>query len=205
MGLSGNAGILPASLSTMPVSQITYIVCLLVIAAIRLVELRVSSRNESQLKTHGATKMPEPNYAAMVALHTGILIASAAEVVFLARPLIPWLALGMATVFVATNGVRWWVIRTLAGRWSVHVVTPARGIVSTGPFRYVRHPNYSAVFVEMIAIPLLHTAWLTALVGAVAHILVLRARVALEESVLLADPDYRAAMASKPRFVPRLF
>lgn len=189
----------------MPVGRIAYIAFLLLIAAIRLVELRVSGRNQSQLETHGAKKMPEPNYAAMVALHTGILIASAAEVVFLERPLLPWLAVAMAVVFVATNCVRWWVIRTLAGRWSVRVVTPARGIVASGPFRYIRHPNYTAVFIEMMAIPLLHTAWLTALVGAVAHIFILRARVTLEESVLLADPDYRAAMAAKPRFVPRLF
>jgi methyltransferase len=126
-------------------------------------------------------------------------------VVFLDRPFIPTLAMAMALVFVATNGVRWWVIRTLAGRWSVRVLTPSLGIVASGPFRHVRHPNYAAVFVEMMAIPLVHSAWLTALVGAVIHVFVLRARIALEESVLLANPEYAAAMSGKPRFVPWLF
>ena len=57
----------------------------------------------------------------------------------------------------------------------------------------------------MLAIPLMHAAWITALLGAIAHIFVLRSRVQLEESVLLADPDYRAAMEPKPRFIPGLF
>jgi methyltransferase len=61
------------------------------------------------------------------------------------------------------------------------------------------------VFAEMIALPLIHTAWITAIVGTVAHALVLRMRLSTEERVLLANPDYRAAMSSKPRFLPGLF
>ncbi|MGH9794243.1 MAG: isoprenylcysteine carboxylmethyltransferase family protein [Candidatus Acidiferrales bacterium] len=190
----------------MPTSHLAYIAFLLAIAALRLIELRVSRCNQSRLATEGAEQIAEPRFAVMVALHTGILLASAAEVILLRRPLLPVLAVAMAVLLAATNVVRWWVIRTLAGRWSVRVLTPSRlGIVTGGPFRYVRHPNYAAVFVEMIAIPLLHTAWLTALIGAVAHIFVLRARIALEESALLANPDYRAAMAHKPRFIPHVY
>ncbi|MGH9791650.1 MAG: isoprenylcysteine carboxyl methyltransferase family protein [Candidatus Acidiferrales bacterium] len=187
-------------------SQMAYVAFLLGIAALRLIELRVSERNQARLTKHGAEPIAEPRYALMVALHAGILVASAAEVILSQRPFLPALAIATTVVLAATNGVRWWVIRTLAGRWSVRVLTPSRlGIVTDGPYRYVRHPNYAAVFVEMIAIPLLHTAWLTALIGAVAHIFVLRARIALEESVLLANSDYRAAMAAKPRFIPRPF
>jgi methyltransferase len=79
------------------------------------------------------------------------------------------------------------------------------GVITSGPFRYVRHPNYAAVFVEMIALPLIHTAWITALAGAVVHIVVLVFRLSAEERVLFADPDYAAAMSSKPRFIPGLF
>lgn len=190
----------------MHTSQIAYVALLLAIAALRLIELRVSRRNQSRLATHGAEQIAEPRYALMVALHAGILVASAAEVILLQRPFLPVLAMAMAVLLAATNGVRWWVIRTLAGRWSVRVLTPSRlGIIASGPFHYVRHPNYAAVFTEMIAIPLLHTAWLSALIGGVIHILVLRSRIALEESVLLANADYRAAMARKPRFIPRPF
>jgi len=57
----------------------------------------------------------------------------------------------------------------------------------------------------MVALPLIHTAWITALVGAFAHMAVLSQRLAMEERVLFANPDYRAAMAGKPRFLPGLF
>ena len=79
------------------------------------------------------------------------------------------------------------------------------GVVTSGPFRFVRHPNYAAVFAEMLALPLIHTAWITALAGSLAHLAVLTQRLSTEERVLFANPDYRAAMAGKPRFLPGLF
>ena len=68
--------------------------------------------------------------------------------------------------------------------------------------RYVRHPNYVAVFVELAALPLVHGAYLTAIAGALLHAAVLHRRVGLEESVLMADESYRLAFARKPRFIP---
>jgi methyltransferase len=79
------------------------------------------------------------------------------------------------------------------------------GVITTGPFRYVRHPNYAAVFLEMLVLPLIHTAWITAIAGAAAHVLVLSQRLSTEERVLFSDSHYRAAMSGKPRFVPGLF
>jgi methyltransferase len=79
------------------------------------------------------------------------------------------------------------------------------GVVTSGPFRFVRHPNYAAVFTEMLALPLIHTAWITALVGSIAHAVVLSQRIAAEEQVLFANPEYRVAMTGKPRFLPGLF
>jgi len=112
----------------------------------------------------------------------------------------------MLAVFLAANAVRWWVIRSLGAHWNVQVVDSTRlGVVTSGPFRYVRHPNYAAVFAEMLALPLIHAAWITALAGAIAHIGVLAQRLSTEERVLFANPDYRAAMTGKPRFLPGLF
>ncbi len=112
----------------------------------------------------------------------------------------------MFAVFLAANVVRWWVIHSLGEHWNVQVVDSTRlGVVTSGPFRYVRHPNYAAVFAEMLALPLIHTAWITAAAGAIAHIGVLAQRLSTEERVLFANPDYRAAMTGKPRFLPGLF
>jgi methyltransferase len=103
------------------------------------------------------------------------------------------------------NGLRWWVIRTLDRHWNVQVMDSlALGVVTGGPYRFVRHPNYVAVFLELLALPLVHTAYVTALAGTLVHLFVLWRRIALEERVLLAHADYRAAFAERPRFIPRL-
>ena len=81
----------------------------------------------------------------------------------------------MAVLFVFANFLRWWVIRTLAGYWNVEVMASSRcGVVTSGPYRWVRHPNYVAVVAELFALPMMHTAWITALVGTAANLEILR-------------------------------
>lgn len=190
----------------MDLSVIAFLILLAAVAGQRLFELRVSRRHQQQLVSRGAARVNDPKFRWMVVLHTAVLIGAAVEVVVLKRPFIPALAATMFAIFLAANAVRWWVISTLGAHWNVQVVDSTRlGIISSGPFRFVRHPNYAAVFTEMIALPLIHTAWITALTGALLHIAVLGQRLSTEERVLFANPDYRAAMAHKPRFLPGLF
>ena len=190
----------------MELSRALFVALVAAVAALRFVELRISRRNQRRLAERGATRAPDPRFPAMVAVHTCVLAGAAAEVVFLERPFYPLLASVMGALFLAANALRWWVIHTLGAHWNVQVMDSARlGVVTSGPYRWVRHPNYSAVFVEMLSLPLIHTAWITALAGTVAHLWVLRGRVAAEEKVLLAEPEYRAAMGNKPRFLPHFF
>jgi methyltransferase len=119
------------------------------------------------------------------------------------RPFVPALAMPALVLLVVSTWTRWWVIQTLGRHWNVGVMDSTRqGVVDTGPYRWVRHPNYTAVFVELLALPLIHTAWITALLGGLAHVFVLRARVAAEDRVLLANADYVARMGRKPSFFP---
>ncbi len=190
----------------MDLSVILFLALLLLVAALRIVELRISRSHQRQLVSRGAERIFEPKFRWMVALHTSVLIGSALEVVALKRPFIPGLAGVAFIVFLAANIVRWWVIRTLGDHWNVQVMDSTRlGVITSGPFRFVRHPNYAAVFAEMLALPLIHTAWVTALAGSVAHAIVLAQRLSTEEAVLFANQDYRAAMTGKPRFLPGLF
>jgi methyltransferase len=190
----------------MDLSVIAFLGLLLAVAFLRLAELRISKRHQREMVARGAAKVDEPKFRWMVLLHTAVLIGAALEVILLRRPFILWLAAPMFAVFLAANAVRWWVIHSLGEHWNVQVVDSTRlGVVTSGPFRYVRHPNYAAVFAEMLALPLIHTAWITALAGAIAHIGVLAQRLSTEERVLFANPDYRAAMTGKPRFLPGLF
>jgi len=187
-------------------SVVAFLVLLLAVALVRLVELRISRRHQADMVARGAAKVAEPRFRWMVLLHTAVLLGSALEVVFFHRPFVPWLAGTMFAIFVTANIVRWWVIRTLGKHWNVQVMdSTSLGVITSGPFRFVRHPNYAAVFAEMLALPLIHTAWITAIAGSLAHALVLAQRLSTEERVLFANPDYRAAMSGKPRFLPGLF
>jgi len=190
----------------MDLSVYLFLALLLAVGLLRLVELRISKRHQKEMAARGAAKVNEPKFRWMVLLHTAVLLGAALEVVFLRRPFILWLAAPMFAIFLAANAVRWWVIRSLGEHWNVQVVDSTRlGVVTSGPFRYVRHPNYAAVFAEMLALPLIHTAWITAAAGAIVHIGVLAQRLSTEERVLFANPDYRAAMTGKSRFLPGLF
>jgi methyltransferase len=179
-----------------------YVLCA-VVGAWRLMEMRLSRRHQRMLSENGAALLPEPAFRAMVALHTAVLGGAVFEVAALHRPFVAALGIPAFVVFLLANALRLWVIATLGVHWNVRVVRSAPlGIVTGGPYRYVRHPNYVAVFAELVALPLVHSAYLTAAVGAALHVLVLRKRIALEESVLMDDAAWNRAFAHKPRFLP---
>ena len=183
-----------------------YLALLALVGLERLAELRISRRNQLKLEKLGVRKVAEPHFRWMVFVHAGVLACAAAEVLLLHRPVIPSLAIAMAALFVFTNALRWWVIRTLAGHWNVEVMASSRvGVVTSGPYRWVRHPNYVAVVIELFALPMMHTAWLTAVAGTLANLEILRRRLRVEDGVLMADPLYRSAMGGKPRFLPKFF
>jgi methyltransferase len=190
----------------MELSVIAYLGLLFVVALLRVYELQISRRHQREMMAHGAVKVSDPRFRWMVLLHTGILLGAAFEVVFLRRPFYLLFGAVCFAIFLAANIVRWWVIRTLGEHWNVQVMnSTGMGVITTGPFRYVRHPNYAAVFIEMLVLPLIHCAWITAFAGSAAHIVVLSQRLATEERVLSADARYRQVMSGKPRFLPGLF
>ncbi len=175
------------------------------IAVTRLVELRISRARQRAMMARGVPRVREPHFRAMVLLHTGILLAAGLEATLTRRPPVPLLsALGLLAIAGAT-ALRLWVIATLGPHWNVQVMDSlSLGVVTGGPFRFVRHPNYVAVFAELTALPLVHSAWVTAALGTAAHIWVLYHRIRTEEAALLAHPEYRRRMGDKPRFIPGL-
>lgn len=173
------------------------------VTAGRLIELRISRRHRADLAARGAAPAADPVFPWIVALHVAVIAGAGVEVSALRRRFIPALGIPMLGLVCGATLLRWWVIRTLGAHWNVRVMdSAALGVVTKGPYRWVRHPNYLAVLVELCALPLVHTAWITALVGSAAHLLVLRRRIASEEAVLSADPIWRAEMGPKPRLFP---
>jgi methyltransferase len=191
----------------MPGTTIFFLVLVGAVGACRLIELRLSRRHQRTMAAGGASPLPERVFPAMVALHTGIRAAAVIETLALGRPFVPALAVPAVAVVLLANALRFWVIATLGPQWNVRVVesTPSMGVVTGGPYRFVRHPNYVAVFAELAALPLVHGAYLTAIAGALLHVAILHRRIGLEESVLMADESYRRAFGGKPRFFPLPF
>ncbi|MDP6934048.1 MAG: isoprenylcysteine carboxylmethyltransferase family protein, partial [Myxococcota bacterium] len=121
----------------------------------RVIELRLSLRNAAWSLQQGGVEHGQGHYPAMVVLHTALLLGCVAEVWLLDRPWIPTLGLSMLVLALACQGLRWWVISTLGPRWNTRVIViPGLAPVREGPFRWLRHPNYLAVVLEGIALPL---------------------------------------------------
>nr|AYM52950.1 isoprenylcysteine carboxyl methyltransferase (icmt) family [Jahnella sp. MSr9139] len=187
----------------MVTSQSLYLVLLGLLAAERLYELRLSSRNAAWAFARGGVEAGQGHYPVMAAFHTLFLAACAAEVLLLQRAFpgaIGWAALAAAA---GAQALRYWAVVTLGPRWNTRViVVPHLPPVTGGPYRYLRHPNYVAVALEMVAVPLLHGAFVTAAVFSLGNALLLAARIRAEEAAL--GPAWSAAFARRPRFVPEV-
>lgn len=188
----------------LPAATSFYLVLVGWVVLERLVELRVASRNRKALLARGAVEAGAGHYPFMVALHTAFLLACPLEVLALDRPFLLPLAVPMLVLLAAATALRFWVIATLGGRWTTRIlVLPDTPPVAAGPFRHLRHPNYLAVVLEMLALPLVHTAWITALVFSLANAWLLKVRITAEERAL-AGTGYETAFAGKGRLVPGL-
>jgi methyltransferase len=151
----------------------------------RLLELVVSRRNAAWAFARGGVEHGRGHYPAMVLLHGGLLVGALAEVWLLDRPFVAWLGWPMLALVVAAQALRWWCITTLGRRWNTRVVVvPGLPLVRRGPYRRLSHPNYVAVVVEGVALPLVHTAWVTALVFTLANAVLLTVRVRVEDAAL---------------------
>ena len=166
-------------------TQIAYFALLLSIAVQRLMELRHSRRNAEAVRKVGAVELGAGHYPWMVALHTAFLVSCAAEVWLLGRPFIPPLAAVALALLAAATVLRYLAIKTLGPRWTTRVfLWPGRPLIDHGPYRLIRHPNYVAVAVEIAVLPLVHTAWITAIVFSLLNGWLLTVRVRVEGRAL---------------------
>jgi methyltransferase len=167
-------------------SEVWFAVLVLLVASVRLVELAVATRHLRWALARGGVEHGRGHYPAMVALHAALLLGCLVEVFALDRPFVPALGWTALALVAGSHALRWWCITTLGKRWTTRVVVlPGRPLVVGGPYRWLRHPNYVAVTVEGLALPLVHTAWVTALVFTVLNaVLLLGFRIPTEERAL---------------------
>ncbi len=155
------------------------------VVAQRLTELRRSRRNEEWARAQGAVEHGKAHYPLFFLLHGGWLLGWSLEAWLRGPELAPtwpiWTGL-----FILAQGLRYWAILILGPRWTTRIlVLPGRPPVRHGPYRFIRHPNYVAVAIELFAVPMLFGAWVTAVVAGVLNaLLLLRVRIPEEERAL---------------------
>ena len=155
----------------------------------RVAELVVSTRNAAWSRERGGVESGLGHFPFMVVLHTALLVGALVEA-WVRRPDVPsLLAWSMLALVLASQALRWWCIATLGRRWNTRViVVPGLAPVTSGPYRFLRHPNYVAVVVEGVALPLVHAAWITAVVFTVLNAGLLAVRIRAEDAALATLP-----------------
>lgn len=165
--------------------MIWYTALVLAVAGERVAELAVARRHSRWSAARGGIEAGSGHYPAMVALHSALLAGCLAEAWLAGRTFHPLLGWTMVSVVVAAQALRWWCIRTLGPQWNTRViVVPGLPLVTGGPYRWLRHPNYVAVAAEGLALPLVHSAWMTAVVFTVLNTALMSVRVRCEDGAL---------------------
>jgi len=180
-----------------------YVLLLMLVGGERLVELAISRRNAARALARGGIEAGQRHFRFMKVLHAGFLVACAAEVLLLHRPFIASLGVPALVLALASQALRYWAVLTLGGSWNVRViVVPGDLAVTAGPYRYLRHPNYVAVIAEGVALPLVHTAYLTAVGFTLLNAALLAVRIRCEEGALTEHCAYEERLGDRPRLIP---
>jgi len=179
----------------------------LAVAAQRLWELTVSRDHEAQLHAAGAIEHAREQMPWMRAVHAGWLLCMLLEVFAADRPFLPALGIAAFAVFAVGQALRLLAMHSLGKRWTVKIITPVSNQppISGGIYKYLRHPNYLGVVLEIAALPLVHDAYLSALFFSVANGVLLWFRIRAEERALSSTSDYQTRFRERPRFWPALF
>ncbi|MFJ6940141.1 isoprenylcysteine carboxyl methyltransferase family protein [Streptomyces sp. NPDC101132] len=175
-----------------------YVVLVLLVVAERFAELSVARRNGAWSRARGGLEHGAGHYPVMVALHTALLAGCLVEPWVADRPFQPLLGWPALALVLAAQGLRWWCIATLGRRWHTRVlIVPGLPLVASGPYRLLRHPNYLAVVVEGAALPLVHSAWVTAVGFSVLNAALLSVRIRCEDDALASARALPAAGAAR--------
>lgn len=179
-----------------------YLALVALVALERGAELWLTRRNARRALARGAVEAGRGHYPAMVAVHALFLAACIAEALAFPAPPPP-AALLFAAGVVAAQALRWWAVAALGDRWSTRIlVVPGEPPVTRGPYRFLRHPNYLAVSLEVACLPLAWGSWRGALLFSLANAALLAVRIPAEERAL--GPAYAAALGHRRRLLPSL-
>jgi len=170
------------------ISVLLFIGLILATGAERIYELIVSTRNAKRAFAAGGIEYGRGHLPAMIALHTGMLLGAMIEVVFHERSFLGTPGWVLLVIALGCQAARYWFIWALGNQWNTRVIVIAGAKrVKRGPYSlpWLRHPNYWVVAIEGIALPMVHSAWITAAVFTVLNaVLLLGFRIPTENKAL---------------------
>ncbi|MCA0171004.1 isoprenylcysteine carboxyl methyltransferase family protein [Bacillus sp. RAR_GA_16] len=163
----------------------------------RLGELQLAKKNEKWMKARGAKEVGQDHYKYIVWLHISFLLAVGIETVLRGFSLsMIWIV--MLGIFVFAQLLRFWTIRSLGKFWNTKIIVlPEANVVQKGPYRFMKHPNYVIVALEIISLPLIFSSYITAAVFTLLNaFLLLRIRIPIEEKALKDVTDYQVVFSN---------
>lgn len=170
----------------------------------RLLELVIARRNEKWMKEQGAVEFGIKHYQFIVLMHSLFFVVLIFEKISFSRELSPpWLL--FAAVFVFAQLIRVWAISSLGRYWNTKIIVlPNVEVVKRGPYLFIKHPNYLVVSIELLVVPLLFGAYVTACLFTILNILMLSIRIPAEEKALRELTEYESSLEGCNRFLPKL-
>jgi methyltransferase len=176
--------------------------------AVRKVVDQLRSRRNARFLVQQRRLLPNRDRAFpwMLITHIAFFVLTPLEIVLLDRKFILVLGIPMILLFVLATLLRWWTTALLGRQWTSQVVVPGDlRPVTTGPYRWVRHPNYLAVSLELLAAGLIYSAYLSTIIVGVLNLYSIIKRIHAEEEVLLQVPAYRSTLGNKYRLIPGIY
>jgi methyltransferase len=150
----------------------------------RILELFVAKQNEKWMKSQGAIEFGKRHYPVIVFVHILFFISLITEVQFFQKDISPLWPLFLVA-FLAVQAVRIWALLSLGRFWNTKIlVLPGAAVIKKGPYKYLKHPNYCVVVLELIIIPLMFHAYFTAILFTLLNMFVLSIRIPAEEYAL---------------------
>lgn len=150
----------------------------------RFLELLLAKRNEQIVKSKGALEFDRDGYKYIVVTHVAFLMSLVLEKFSLQRELNKFWVVFLL-IFLIAQILRYWAILSLGVYWNTKVlVVPGSQRVSTGPYKYLKHPNYIAVILEIAVIPLIFSCYLTSILFSIVNLILIRRRIEIEENAL---------------------
>lgn len=168
----------------------------------RLAELGIARKNEKWMKANGGFEVGGEHYKFIVLVHILFFMSLIFEVLYLNKE-VSSLWTVFLLFFTLAQGLRVWSLLSLGKFWnSKIIIMPNVNIISTGPYKFIRHPNYLVVVIELLVIPLIFNAYFTAIIFTILNMVVLSIRIPIEENALIRETNYKAVFHQRARFAP---